>query len=145
MSHKPWPHPEDTTTAARAKRIANTALYFLGRTDPDTAYSLMVDMHEHGETWFGTALVTHEPTDAITTAEAATLLGVAETTIRKWASTPHPNPRRAKLGQMLLPRFARRGRAQTYLVKDLRQAEREYRRLKQGSRHARHGGNATPT
>lgn len=141
MTIKPWPYPADVTTAARARRIANNVLVLLAAADPDAAGQLVTEVQRYGETWFGTALITHADTDAITTAEAATLLGVAETTIRKWASTPHPNPRRARQGQMLLSRFGWRGRSRTYLVRNLRAAHREHQLMKAARkmerRHAR--------
>jgi hypothetical protein len=146
MTAKPWPHPEDTTAGARYKRMVNTALYLLARADPAAADHLVREWHACGETWAGSSLVTYDDTDAITTAEAATLLGVSEATIRRWACLPHPNPRRARQGQMLLSRFGRRGRHQTYLVRDLRAAHREYRLLlaarKVERRHARHHGDS---
>lgn len=147
MTAKPWPYPEDTTAGARYKRMVNTALLVLARADPDAADQLVRDFHTYGETWAGASLVTYDDTDAITTAQAATLLGVSEATIRRWACLPHPNPRRARMGQMLLSRFGRRGRHQTYLVRDLRAAHREYRLLlaarKVERRHARaHGATA---
>jgi hypothetical protein len=139
MSVRPWPYPQDINAAARYKRMVNTALILLARVDPDGADVLVREFHSYGETWAGAGLITYQDTDAVTTAEAAALLGVAEDTIRKWATMPHPNPRRARLGQTLLPRAGRRGRSQTYLVSRLRAAQREYQLMLAARRRAREG------
>jgi excisionase family DNA binding protein len=84
----PWPWPGDTPTE-RARRIANSLLALLPDQQRDHAIR---QARAVGETWLGRTLLRWDKTDAVTTAEAAELLHVNPSTIRKWHSEGHlPN------------------------------------------------------
>ncbi|MCG5464211.1 hypothetical protein MED01_002376 [Micromonospora sp. MED01] len=112
-----WPVPGDNATD-RARKVAHMYRARLRALDPaacDQADAVAVNF---GETWVTPTVATVEDTDAVTTAEAAALVNVSEDVIRQWACTPHPDdPARP-----LLPRFGWRGKARTYLAKDVRDA-----------------------
>jgi hypothetical protein len=77
-----WPDPADTATE-RARRIANSLLALL----PADERPVWIERaHRLGETWLGGDLVRWTPTDVVTTAEAAGLVHVKASTIRKWHS-----------------------------------------------------------
>jgi len=96
----------------RARRIANSLLALL----PDAERQTMTARaHAVGETWLGARLVTYADDEAITTRQAAELLCVSEAVIRQWACMHHP----ADPDRRLLARAGRRGREQTYRVRDL--------------------------
>lgn len=121
----PWPWPADLPVD-RARRIANSLLAELFEVRPEHARQHVAAAHRLGETWLGSALVTYDNDQAITTRQAAALLCVSEGVIRLWACTPHPT----RPGHMLLARAGRRGRAQTYIVRALWDASFEVNRMK---------------
>lgn len=78
----PWPWPEDLPVD-RARRIANSLLALL----PDgEAARHIVTARRLGESWLGANLLRFEITDVVTTAQAAELVHVGASTIRKWHS-----------------------------------------------------------
>lgn len=121
----PWPWPADLPVD-RARRIANSLLAELAEIRPEHARQHVAAAHRLGQTWLGSTLVTHEPDQAITTREAAEMLCVSEGVIRLWACTPHPT----RPDVMLLARAGRRGRQQTYIVRNLLNAAYEASRAK---------------
>jgi hypothetical protein len=123
-----WPWPAETDLD-RARRIAVAYRQHLHTAAPRVCAGLDEMVVRWGETWVAPELVYTDPEQAITTAEAADLVGVTPEMVRHWARLPHPDdPTR-----MLLPRFKRRGRDMTYLVADVAAAPDVYRR----SRHPR--------
>lgn len=78
-----WPWPGDTPTE-RARRIANSLLALLP--DPDDREHWRRRAHELGETWLGADLVRWEPDDIVSTEDAAHLVHVSPSAIRKWHS-----------------------------------------------------------
>lgn len=74
-------------------------------------------MRSFGQTWVLPIQDNYGPGDAITTAQAAELVGVSPGVIRQWACMMHPTEDRA-----LLPRHLRRGREMTYIVDHVREA-----------------------
>jgi len=115
-----WPTAADTPLD-RARAIANSLLRLLPASERPmwTARA-----HALGETWLGEQPVIHTPDQAITTREAAQLLGVSEDLIRAWACRPHPEDPTRKL----LPRFKKDGARRTYLVADVLDAAAAVRR-----------------
>lgn len=111
-----WPWPNDTALT-RARRVTLSYRAALRLNNRALCDQLDETMTAFGETWVAEAEVAAEPDgmDAVTTAEAAELVHVPEHEIRRWATQPHPEDP----GRMLLPRFRRRGRAMTYLVRDV--------------------------
>lgn len=77
-----WPWPGDTA-CERARRIANSLLALLSEGERDIAVRRA---HAVGETWLGGSLIRHELDDKVSTAEAAQLIHVKPSTIRKWHS-----------------------------------------------------------
>ncbi len=75
-------------------------------------------MLAYGQTWIAPGVAVHNPDQAITADLAAALVSKTESTIRRWACTPHPDDP----GRMLLPRHGWDGRRRTYLVRDVQQA-----------------------
>lgn len=128
----PWPGEDDL---ARARRVANAYREHLARANPQVCAALDDTMRAYGELWAIPVDMVYERDRAITTAEAAELVGVTPELIRHWARLPHPDdPDRT-----LLPRFRRRGRDMTYLVMHVEAAVEAYRRLQ----HASAGGLST--
>ena len=78
----PWPWPEDLPVD-RARRIANSLLALL---PADEAARHVATARRLGETWLGINLLRFEVTDVISTSEAAELVHVGASTIRKWHS-----------------------------------------------------------
>lgn len=72
-----------------------------------------------GQTWVMPIEDNYKPGDAISTSEAAELVGVSREVIRQWACMRHPIDDRP-----LLPRHRRRGREMTYIVDNVRDAAR---------------------
>ena len=78
----PWPWPQDLPVD-RARRIANSLLALL---PADEAARHVVTARRLGESWLGTQLLRFDASDVISTAEAAELVHVGPSTIRKWHS-----------------------------------------------------------
>lgn len=78
----PWPWPEDLPVD-RARRIANSLLALL---PADEANRHIATARRLGETWLGAHLLRFDTYDVISTAEAAELVHVGASTIRKWHS-----------------------------------------------------------
>lgn len=115
----PWPHDTALTRARRVALSYRAALRLNNRALCDQVDTALV---ERGESWVLEAEVTVEPDgmDAITTNEAAKLVHVPPHEVRRWATLKDPrNP-----GRMLLPRFRRKGKEMTYLVRDVHDAAR---------------------
>lgn len=113
-----WPWPGDTATD-RARRIANTLLTLLPPNERDT---WATRAHALGETWLGAALLRWTNDDILTTTEAAELIHVSPSTIRKWHSEgerglaprlPAHGRGRYRAGDVLDCAAARRRRRQT--------------------------------
>ena len=78
----PWPWPGDNATD-RARQIANSLLALL----PDGERERCIrSARAVGETWLGANLMRWEVTDVVSTAEAAELIHMRASTIRKWHS-----------------------------------------------------------
>lgn len=119
----PWPGEDDLD---RARRIAHAYRQHLHTAAPQLCDALDEAIVAYGELWAVPATVVYEPEDAITTPQAAELVGVTSEMIRHWARLPHPDdPDRS-----LLPRFKRRGRYMTYLVAHVEAAVEAYRRVR---------------
>lgn len=112
-----WPFPGDgpLDIARKVAHAYRTALRLNSRSFCDQIDETMV---ESGQLWIVPQEDRYEPTDDVTTAEAAELVSKPPGTIRQWACTPHPTIE----GRMLLPRFGWRGRERTYLVVHVREA-----------------------
>jgi hypothetical protein len=112
MSDTPqWPFPGETPLRI-ARTVAHTYRAALLAADPAAARAIDARMAAFAQQWVTDPEQIHDPTDQITTSEAAALVSVSVGTVRQWACTPHPHTP----GAMLLPRFDRRGREVTYLV-----------------------------
>lgn len=128
MSAWPWPGDSPLKIARKVAAVYREHLRTTNRTLCDTVDDAMVDV---GQLWI-VPQVEGDPTDTVTTAEAAALASVSRDTIRRWACTPHPRPEYPH--HMLLPRFGRRGREVTYLrthveaARHIAATERVYRR-----------------
>lgn len=132
MSVNPkWPYAGDSEVE-RARKVA--LMYRQHLRAQSVAMCDEVDRTAvaFGEAWAAPHTVRYEPTDAITTAQAAELVGVTPEMIRHWARLPHPDDPSAPL----LPRARRQGREMTYRVMHVEAALEAYRR----SQHARVGG-----
>jgi hypothetical protein len=116
-----WPWPTDTpVTIARKAAMAYRAA--LGLSNRDLRDQVDQALAEVGQTWMLEVVVTVEADglDEVTTSEAAELVHVPPHRIHQWASARHPDdPSRP-----LLPRFSKRGRERTYLVRDVVAAAR---------------------
>jgi hypothetical protein len=77
-----WPWPGETPTE-RARRIANSLLAALPEDDRQRAITAARAV---GETWLGEELLAWTEDDVVTTAQAAELVHVGPSTIRKWHS-----------------------------------------------------------
>jgi len=131
-----WPYAGDSEVE-RARKIALMYRQHLRAQSPTICDQLDRAAVEYGEAWAAPHVLRHEPDDAITTAQAAELVGVTPEMIRHWARLPHPDdPTRP-----LLPRFRRRGRDMTYLVRNVEAAHEAYRR----AQHARAVARSTKT
>lgn len=120
MTSPSWPWPGDNATD-RARRVANSLLALLPH---DVQSRAVVSARAVGETWLGQRLVTYTPDQAITTAQAAAMLGISPDVVRQWACRHHPtDPNRP-----LLRREGMRGREQTYLVRNVLEASFQARR-----------------
>lgn len=114
-----WPFPGHTETQI-ARTIAEAYRTQLRALAPDQCDRLDDTMRQFGQYWIAPESLVHDETSTITTAEAARLVSVRETTIWRWACTPHPHdPNR-----MVLPRHSRIGRRNTYLAVDVLAAAR---------------------
>lgn len=105
-----WPWPADNATE-RARRIANSLVALL---PPDERKRHVATAHRLGETWLGATLIHHELDEVVTTTEAAGLIHMKPSTIRKWHS----------LGYLSA---VRRGR---YRVRDVLDCSAERRRAR---------------
>ena len=77
-----WPDPAHTAVDS-ARQIANSLLALL----PAVERPLWIARaHQLGETWLGEDLLRWTETDVVTTAEAARVVRVGPSTIRKWHS-----------------------------------------------------------
>jgi hypothetical protein len=77
-----WPDPADTAVD-RARTIANSLLEHL---PADERPSWVARAHGLGETWLGEERLRWTDNDIVSTAEAAGLIHVGPSTIRKWHS-----------------------------------------------------------
>jgi hypothetical protein len=77
-----WPWPRDSPTD-RARAVANSLLALLPESDRDDAIR---QARAVGETWLGANLLRWDISDVVTTSEAAELIHVGASTIRKWHS-----------------------------------------------------------
>jgi hypothetical protein len=116
-TRNPWPFAGDTALD-RARKVAQMYRARLRALNLDACNEADTTAIQFGETWVTPQLVTIDDTDTVTTAEAADLVNVSEDVIRQWACTEHPE----RPGEMLLPRFGWRGRARTYLARQVREA-----------------------
>lgn len=109
MATAAWPWPGDTALD-RARRIANSLLALL---PVDDRPLLVTQAHAFGETWLGESLLRWTPDDIVTTAEAAELVHMKPSTIRKWhsdGSLPNRGRGRYRVGDVLDCAAARRQR-----------------------------------
>lgn len=77
-----WPWPGDSPTD-RARAVANSLLGLLPRSERDIAIR---KARAVGESWLGADLLRWDISDVVTTAEAAQMIHVGASTIRKWHS-----------------------------------------------------------
>lgn len=77
-----WPWPGDTTLD-RARRIANSLLALLPAEERERH---VATAHRLGETWLGGDLLRWTLDDVVSTAEAAGIIHVKPSTVRKWHS-----------------------------------------------------------
>lgn len=101
-------------TVARAYRTG------LLNADPELCAKIDAQMLKFGQHWISDMEVRDEPTEEMTTTEAAVYACVHRNTILQWACTPHP----CIEGRMLLPRFGWRGRERTYLALHVAEAKK---------------------
>jgi hypothetical protein len=113
MTATAWPFPGDSPLKITRKvaTVYREHLRLNGRPLCDVVDETMV---AYGQLWIVPQVEHLDPTDDVTTAEAAALASVNPPTINQWACTPHPRPEYP--GHMLLPRFGWRGRERTYLA-----------------------------
>lgn len=110
-----WPFAGDTpvVVARHVARAYRARLRIVNPAACDETDHLMVEV---GQLWVVDPELVWAPTDLITTADAAKLVGVNPPTIHQWASTTeHPD----HPGRPLLPRVGWAGRARTYRVADV--------------------------
>lgn len=110
----------------QARRACNATWDVLAKHVPDAAAELVAQARAIGMGWYGPQLVVNDAGDAVTTAEAAEILRCSRGQIRRWASTPHPYAEDDSV--MLLRRHGTRGASTTYLVADLWEAKRTYKK-----------------
>lgn len=103
------------TAVEEARRIANHLLALL---PSDARDRLTAQAQAAGMRWLGSSVLVYDDDRAVPTRVAAELVGVPESTVRRWACTRHPDDP----GRMLLPRHRRVGREMTYLVSDIKRA-----------------------
>lgn len=129
-----WPRPGEPDVE-RARAIALMYRQHLRAWSVDLCDQADQTAVAFGEYWAAPHLVHYEPEDAITTSQAAELVGVSPDMIRHWARLTHPDdPSRP-----LLPRARRQGREMTYRVMHVEAASEAYRR----SQHARAASRST--
>lgn len=114
-----WPNPADTALD-RARRVAGMYRAQLRAVAPNTCDTLDDTVAAFGETWLLDKPDIIDPDQELTTSEAAELVRVHPDTIRKWACADHPQ----RPGELLLPRFGRRGRERTYIAAKVLEAAR---------------------
>lgn len=78
-----WPYAGDSPVA-RARRIAHAYRARLDILDPDGCRELDRLFIDLGEAWMVPRVLTVQPTDWLTAAEAADLAGVSLATLRQW-------------------------------------------------------------
>lgn len=120
-----WPIAYETATQIR-EQVARAYRAALMNIDRATCEAIDDRMLRYGQAWLVDTEVRDEPTEEMTTTEAAIYACVRPDTIRQWACTPHP----CIAGRMLLPRFGYRGRERTYLavhVEEARKTAQTYR------------------
>lgn len=83
MAAPSWPWPGDNATD-RARHVANSLLALLPFDEQSRA---IVSARAVGETWLGASLLRWDISDKVTTNQAAELIHVKPSTIRKWHST----------------------------------------------------------
>lgn len=81
----PWPWPGDTALD-RARRIANSLIVLLPEEEREV---WAARAHAIGETWLGATLLRWTADDIVTTAQAAELVHMRPSTVRKWHSDGH--------------------------------------------------------
>lgn len=113
-----WPFPNDTVLE-RARRVAQAYREHLNTVAPELCGTVDKTMLAFGQTWVLPMEDNYKSGDAISTSEAAELVGVSRNVIRQWACMKHRFEDRP-----LLPRLRRRGREMTYLVDSVREAAR---------------------
>jgi hypothetical protein len=119
------PPPGSLGPVDQARWIANATATELAKHAPGAAAALIAQARAIDAYWYGPQLVINDTSDVVTTPEASKLLRIAEGSIRRWASTPHPDDPDAPL----LPRWGTEGRYTTYRVVDLWEAKRVYKRM----------------
>jgi hypothetical protein len=105
----PWPWGVETELQ-KARRVAVAYRQHLRAANPTICDALDATLLDLGQVWIVPRPVVWDDTDAITTGEAAELVGKTPADIRRWASDG------------LLPRFGQDGRSRTYLAGDVRAA-----------------------
>jgi hypothetical protein len=78
-----WPYAGDSPVA-RARRVAQAYRARLEILDLDGCHDLDRLFADLGETWVAPRVLTVQPTDWLTAAEAADLAGVGVATLRQW-------------------------------------------------------------
>lgn len=132
MSTNPkWPWPGESPLD-RARRIAISYRTHLHAKAPQVCAELDRAAVAVGEGWIAPHLVAHEPTDPLTTSQAAEMAGVSVWLVRRWACMTHPD----RPDEPLLPRYRRIGREMTYLAQHVEAAAEAYRRAHAGRRLA---------
>jgi hypothetical protein len=107
-----WPYPLDNPVD-RARKVALMYRARLGALNPAARDECDQTAASFGETWMLDRPQLVDPNQELTGDQAAELVRVSESTIRKWATqTQHPE----KPGERLLKPFGWDGRRRTYLA-----------------------------
>lgn len=120
-----WPIPFETPVQIR-EQVARAYRAALLNADPTMCEQLDERMLKFGQHWLIDREVRDEPTEEMTTSEAAIYACVSKETIRQWACTPHP----CIADRKLLPRFGKRGSETTYLVCHVDEAKKTARTVR---------------
>lgn len=112
-----WPFPGWTPLAIRTHvaGVYREHLRLNNRSLCDHVDEVMVGF---GQLWVVPRPAVIDPAQAVTADLAAELVSRPETTIRWWATLPHPTI----AGRALLPRYGWEGRRRTYLAGDVIEA-----------------------
>jgi hypothetical protein len=78
-----WPYPGDAPTQ-RARRVAHAYRAALLAADADVCAAIDAQMASMGQHWVVPRVVTYDPDDVLSAADAADVAAVNPATLRKW-------------------------------------------------------------